>query len=109
MIYYTFQDEAAAIIAEQKICNNVLAWCAANAPEALSADGTKVRCRNAATGNWEEDVFTEHWDTPRQIQDGRYVVCKPYSSGVAPIPVEAVLADITATEAEESPDWWAST
>lgn len=105
MIYYTFQDEAAAIIAEQQICNNVLAWCAANVPEALSADGTKVRCRNAATGQYE-DVYTERWAIPEQINDGRWVFQKPTESSIAPIELAVVLNGVTASEAEADPAWW---
>ena len=105
MIYYVFNTEAEALSAEQQIVDNVRSWVAANVPEALSEDGTKLRGRNAKTGEFV-DAFTTRWAIPQQIADGRWVLSKPTAEKVAPIPVEVFISHITAIEEEYSPFWF---
>lgn len=105
MIYYVFNTEAEALSAEQQIVDNVRSWVATNVPEALSADGTKLRGRNAKTGEFV-DAFTSRWAIPKQTNDGSWVFTKPTQEKTAPIPVEVFIADIEATEEEYNDAWF---
>jgi hypothetical protein len=105
MIYYTFSSEAAAVAAEQQIVANVKNWVAVNVPDALSADGEKLRGRNAKTGEFE-DAYTTKWATPSQIADGRWVFLKPTQETTAPIPVAVFIAGIAAEEAVYDSAWF---
>lgn len=108
MIYYVFNTEAEALSAEQQIVDNVRNWVAANVPDALSADGTKLRGRNAKTGEFV-DAFTTRWAIPQQIADGRWVFTKPTQEKTAPIPVAVFVANVIASETEYDAAWWPQT
>lgn len=105
MTYYIFNTQNEAVLAEQQIVDNVKAWLAENSPDALSADGTKLRGRNAKTGELV-DIYTVRWAVPMQITDGRWVFIKPTSDKTSPVPVEIFLANITANEAEYQNSWF---
>lgn len=105
MIYYVFNSEAAAAETEQQIVDNVRQWVAANVPDALSADGTKLRGRNAATGALV-DVFTERWAIPQETATGQWVFPKPTGAQTAPIPLDVFIANVVAAESEYDPTWF---
>lgn len=105
MTYYVFNTEAEALSAEQQIIDNVRSWVAANVPDALSEDGTKLRGRNAKTGEFVE-AFTTRWAIPQQIADGRWVFPKPTQEKTEPISVAVFVANVTAAEAEYDAAWW---
>lgn len=105
MIYYVFNTEAEALSAEQQIVDNVRNWVAANVPDALSADGKKLRGRNAKTGEFV-DAFTTRWAIPQHIADGRWVFPKPIQEKTDPIPVEVFIAGVEATEEEYNDTWF---
>lgn len=100
MNFYTFQSEAEAAAAEAQIVANVRGWVEANLPDALSPEGY-LRGTNAATGEWA-DAVTTNWDTPRALDDGRYAILKPSAERVAPMPLAAALAGITADEISQA-------
>lgn len=104
MIYYVFNREDEALSAEQQIVYNVKNWVAENVPDALSADGTKLRGRNAKTGKLV-DAFTTRWAIPKQTNDGRWVFTKPTQEKTSPIPVEVFINNISAIE-EEYDEYW---
>ena len=108
MTYYVFNTEAEALSAEQQIVDNVRNWVAANVPDALSADGTKLRGRNAKTGEFV-DAFTTRWAIPQQIADGRWVFTKPTPEKTAPIPVEVFLQNVVAAESAYDVAWFPET
>ena len=105
MIYYVFNTETEALSAEQQIVDNVRNWVAANVPEALSEDGTKLRGRNAKTGEFV-DAFTTRWAIPQQIADGRWVFTKPTQEKTSPVPVEVFIGNVEATEEEYKDTWF---
>ena len=105
MTYYIFNTEAEALSAEQQIVNNVRNWVISNVPGALSEDGTKLRGRNAKTGEFV-DAFTTRWAIPRQIIDGRWVFEKPTSEKTEPIPVSVFIANIVSEETEYDDGWF---
>lgn len=105
MIYYIFNTEAEAIIAEQQIIENVRQWVSENVPEALSQDGLKLRGRNAKTGEFT-NAYTTRWAMPQQINDGRWVFAKPTQDKTSPIPVEVFINGINSEEATYSTDWF---
>lgn len=105
MIYYVFNTEAEAQSAEQQIVDNVRNWVAANVPDALSADGIKLRGRNAKTGEFV-DAFTNRWAIPTRIADGRWVFQKPTQEKTEPIPVAVFTGGIVATEEEANGAWF---
>lgn len=107
MIYYIFNTEQEAVTAEQQIINNVRQWVVANVPDALSEDGTKLRGRNAATGQLV-DVFTIRWAIPQQINDGRWVFPKPTTEKTSPIPVEIFIENVSSSEEEFNNSWWSN-
>lgn len=96
MTFYVFTTEAAANAIDAQIVANVRAWVQANMPEAVTPDGY-LRGRNAATGELT-DAVTTRWDEPRALADGRFAILKPSAERVAPMPLEAVLDGVTATE-----------
>lgn len=108
MIYYVFNTEAEAQSAEQQIVDNVRNWVATNVPDALSADGTKLRGRNAKTGEFV-DAFTTRWAIPQQVADGRWVFPKPTPEKTEPIPVAVFVANVIAPETEYDAAWWSQT
>lgn len=108
MTYYLFETESAAIAAEQQIVDNVRQWVAANAPAALSEDGTKLKGRNAATGELV-NVYTERWAIPQQTAAGQWVFPKPTAEQAGPIPLTAFIAGIVATEEEYDAAWFEQT
>lgn len=105
MTYYVFNTEAEALSAEQQIVDNVRNWVAANVPEALSEDGTKLNGRNAKTGEFV-DVFTTRWAIPQQIADGRFVFTKPTQAKTSPIPVEVFISGVVSIEEEHNETWF---
>lgn len=105
MTYYVFSTEAAAIAAETRIVSNVRDWVSANAPDALSGDGDKLRGRNAATGGLV-DVFTNRWAVPVKTAANKWVFAKPTAEQAAPIPLVIFVAGVTATETEYDSDWF---
>lgn len=96
MIFYVFTTEAAANAIDAQIVANVRAWAEANAPEVVSQDGY-LRGRNAATGELTNAVTTR-WDEPRALADGRFAILKPSAERVAPMPLEAALDGVAASE-----------
>lgn len=106
MTYYIFETEADAVAAEQRIIDNVRNWVAANAPDALSEDGTKLKGRNAATGELV-NVYTERWAIPQQTVTGQWVFPKPTQEQTTPVPLAAFIADVVALETEYDPTWFA--
>lgn len=107
MTYYIFNTEEEALLAEQQIISNVRDWITTNVPDALSSDGSKLRGRNAKTGEFV-DVYTTRWAIPQQITDGRWVFPKPTPNITAPIPVEIFLSDVIANEITYNPNWFSS-
>lgn len=105
MIYYVFNTEAEALSAEQQIVDNVRNWVAANVPDALSADGTKLRGRNAKTGEFV-DAFTTRWAIPKQTNDGRWVFEMPVAERTAPVPISVALDGVIADEVDYDPSWF---
>lgn len=104
-IFFSFTAKAAADAAADAIVENVRAWLEVNAPSALSEDGSKLRGRNAGTGELV-DVFTDCWAVPQQTLAGKWVFPKPTQDKTAPIPVSVFLAGIQATEAEWQASWF---
>lgn len=94
MSHFVFLSESEAALAESQIVANVRAWADANAPEAVSDSGY-LRGRNAATGELTESV-TMRWDQPTALSDGRFAILKPTQQRVAPMPLAAALAGVTA-------------
>jgi hypothetical protein len=107
MLYYIFNTEQEALAAEQQIVDNVRQWVAANVPDALSEDGTKLRGRNAKTGEFV-DAYTTRWAVPQQIVDGRWVFAKPTQEKTSPIPAEVFTANIVADEVPYDENWFAT-
>lgn len=105
MTCYVFNTEAAALAAEAKIVSNVRDWVAGNVPNALSEDGTRLRGRNASTGELV-DVFTDRWAVPVKTASNKWVFAKPTAEQAAPIPLVIFVAGVTATEAEYDSDWF---
>lgn len=105
MIYYIFNTEQEALVVEQQIVDNVRQWVAANVPDALSEDGTKLRGRNAKTGELT-DIYTTRWAIPQQILDGRWVFAKPTAEKTAPIPIEVFITGIVSEEAAYDANWF---
>ena len=103
--YYLFATEEDAVAAEARIVANVRTWAEANAPDALSEDKSKLRGRNAATGEFE-DHFTERWAIPQQTETGKWVFPVPTQERTTPIPVETFVAGVTADEAEYDSAWF---
>lgn len=97
MTYYIFNTEEEALLAEEQIVTNVRNWVETNVPDALSSDGSKLRGRNAKTGEFV-DVYTTRWAIPQQIIDGQWVFLKPTSNRTFPIPVEIFVSGIVANE-----------
>lgn len=104
-MHYVFSSQSAAVLAEAKIVANVQRWVSERVPDALSEDGTKLRGRNAATGQFD-DVYTERWAIPVQRQDGKWVFLKPTAEQTAPIPLEVFVEGVTAATEEYSPNWF---
>lgn len=105
MIYYIFNTEQEALAAEQQIVDNVRQWVAENVPDALSEDGTKLRGRNAKTGEFT-DAYTTRWAIPQQIVDGRWVFAKPTQEKTFPIPAAVFNANVNSDEAVLDPAWF---
>jgi len=105
MLFYVFNVEEDANAAAQLIIDNVRNWVSNNLPEALSADGNKLRGRNAAT-NELVDVYTTRWAVPVQTVDNRWVFLKPTQEKTTPIPLAVFIAGITAAEEEYNPAWF---
>lgn len=105
MIYYIFNTESEALATEQQIVDNVKNWILVNVPEALSPDGTKLRGRNAATGQLV-DVYTTRWAIPQQINSGLWVFPKPTIDKTTPIPVEVFTEGISVLENNYDPAWF---
>lgn len=107
MIYYVFNTEQEALSAEEQIVTNVRAWVTINVPDALSSDGSKLRGRNAQTGEFV-DIYTTRWAIPQQITDGRWVFIKPTNDKTSPIPASIFIGNITAVEEEYNETWFES-
>jgi hypothetical protein len=107
MTFYVFDSQASAVAAEAKIVANVRAWLAANAPDALTADGDGVRGRNAATHELV-NVATQQWAIPVETVAGKWVFEKPVDAKTLPIPAAVFTAGIVAREAEYRQDWFAA-
>lgn len=107
MIYYIFNSQSEANLAEQKIVDNIRNWVSINAPDALSEDGTKLKGRNASTGQLVE-VYTERWAIPQQTNDNKWVFPKPTIEKTSPIPVEIFLQNINAIEVDYNSEWFSS-
>ena len=105
MRYYKFNSESAALAAEAQIVANVRAWVEANVPEALSDDKTKLRGRNAATGDLE-DAFTERWAVPQLTAGGEWVFPAPTANKAAPIPLGVFTAGVDAEQSDYDPEWF---
>lgn len=105
MTYYVFTTEEEATTGERRIVENVRNWVATNVPAALSEDGTKLKGRNAATGELV-NVYTERWAIPQQTTTGQWVFPKPTQEQAAPIPLSAFIAGIDASEAEHDTTWF---
>lgn len=101
MIYYIFDNESEALLAEQQIIENIKNWVLFHVPDALSPDGKKLRGRNAATGELV-DIYTERWAVPLQTTDNKWVFPKPTIEKTTPIPVEVFIANIVANEIESN-------
>lgn len=105
MICFVFDSEQMAVAANDRIGANVRDWVLQNVPGALSADGERLRGRNAATGQFV-DVFTERWAVPQNTTSGRWVFPKPMQNETFPIPVQVFVNGINAEEAEYDPAWF---
>lgn len=104
MIFYVFDTEAEAIVAENTIVTNIKTWVQTYSPDAIGPDGNSLKGRNAKTGELVNN-YTTKWAIPKERLDGKWVFEKPTQSALGPVPLPSVINGITATEEEYNESW----
>lgn len=93
MAYIIFPTEPEAIAAEAQVMANVRAFVQQHAPERLSPDGGLIGV-NAATGQLDPSAQqVERWALPQHYKEG-WAFPVPLEFEIAPMPVEAFMADV---------------
>ena len=105
MIYYVFDTEAEAIVAENTIVTNIKTWAQTYSPDAIGPDGNSLRGRNAKTGELV-DNYTIKWAIPRERVDGKWVFEKPTQNALGPIPIAAVIETLSLNEENYQESWF---
>lgn len=105
MIFYVFDTEAEAIVAENTIVTNIKTWVQTYSPDAITPDGNSLRGRNAKTGELV-DNYTTKWAIPKERLDSKWVFQKPTQNSLGPIPLSTVINGITATEETYDSSWF---
>lgn len=99
MIYLRFLDEQSALIAEQKIIQNIRNFIEQRIPERATSDGllsTDVK------GNVNSGVVvTNKWATPEfNFELNAWIIPKPTQQEVGRVPIESVLNGVGGEEIE---------
>ena len=105
MIFYVFDTEAEAIVAENTIVTNIKTWVQTYSPDAIGPDGNSLKGRNAKTGELVNN-YTTKWAMPKERLDGKWIFQKPTQTALGPIPLASVINGITATEEEYNKSWF---
>lgn len=105
MTYYELQSEAEALAVAATIVSNVAGWVSVNMPDRFDPVGPALRGLRASDSTV---VFkggqTRSWAVPQITAAGTWVIPVPTAAKVAPMPLAAVTAGISASTVDD-PQW----